>query len=913
MNHHRTVRDAATAIRLILMAGAVLAMMASACGQATGPEATLYVARGGSDDAAGTRDDPFATLQQARDAIRAMRAEGGLPDGGVTVLLRGGLYTMDGAFELSEADSGTEAAPIIYRAAPDEQVVISGGVRVPPGAFGPVTDTAALGRLPAEAREHVLQADLTALGVEEYGSPEGGGLEVFFDEERMTLARWPNEGFTRIADILGIQPRDVRGTKGDAVGKFVYEGDRPERWVGEKDLWVHGYWFWDWADERQPVKEIDTEERTIELEEPYHSYGYRTGQWYYAYNALSELDRPGEWYLDREDGVLYFWPPGEIEDARTVVSVADDLVRAEGVSHVSFEGLTLEAPRGTGIVISGGSDASIIGCTFRDIGGFAGRVSGTGNTVAHCDAYHMGQGGFTLSGGDRATLTPAGNLVENCHIHHFGEWKRMYVPGVSVHGVGNRVAHNLIHTAPHQAISFGGNDHVIELNEFHSVCYESNDAGAIYSGRNWTMRGTVIRNNYMHHVNGREGRGAVGVYLDDMYCGTEISGNVFYRVIRAAFIGGGRDCSIVNNVFVECPRAVHIDARAMGWAAGSVPTTMTDRLQQMPYQNDLWRERYPELVDILDDEPAAPKGNLVARNLIAGPYGWRDIQGTADPYQTVTDNVVVEDVDFFEPEGPTLRLERVPELAQIDLQPLPVEVMGLYEHEARPTWPVQHEVRDSVQQYWHEVQEASLQVQRERGPRPELTIPATDAQVRIDGALRESEWLDLDRERGIVVREGIRGEETSPPTFAWLHHDDESLFVGIDNRVDDSEPLRPGNTWGSDDAVEIALRHPEGHILVLRGYPSGHFESSDEAHAPAQVVERARQGTRYAATVISDGRWTCEWQIRFDALEIEPDPELRLDFNISVRKSAGPLWQMWRGTGAHTWDVNRAGIVTFAE
>lgn len=58
----------------------------------------------------------------------------------------------------------------------------------------------------------------------------------------------------------------------------------------------------------------------------------------------------------------------------------------------------------------------------------------------------------------------------------------------------------------------------------------------------------------------------MGVYLDDMFCGTEVSGNLFYRVTRAAFIGGGRDCTVKNNLFVDCRPSLHIDARALGWA-----------------------------------------------------------------------------------------------------------------------------------------------------------------------------------------------------------------------------------------------------------------------------------------------------------------------------------------------------------
>jgi hypothetical protein len=87
-----------------------------------------------------------------------------------------------------------------------------------------------------------------------------------------------------------------------------------------------------------------------------------------------------------------------------------------------------------------------------------------------------------LGGGDRKTLTPGGNVADNNHIHHYGRWNRMYRNGIAIDGVGNRAAHNLIHHAPHIAISFGGNDHVLEFNEIHHVCEESNDAGAMYAG-----------------------------------------------------------------------------------------------------------------------------------------------------------------------------------------------------------------------------------------------------------------------------------------------------------------------------------------------------------------------------------------------------------------------------------------------
>ena len=77
------------------------------------------------------------------------------------------------------------------------------------------------------------------------------------------------------------------GFRHDGDSPRFYEGDRPKRWVDENEPWLHGYWFWDWSDERQKIESIDTEERIIAVTPPYHNYGYRNGQRYYALNILA--------------------------------------------------------------------------------------------------------------------------------------------------------------------------------------------------------------------------------------------------------------------------------------------------------------------------------------------------------------------------------------------------------------------------------------------------------------------------------------------------------------------------------------------------------------------------------------------------------------------------------------------------
>lgn len=467
----------------------------------------------------------------------------------------------------------------------------------------------------------------------------------------MTLARWPNEGFVKIADVLYLQSANTYAGKVDKVGKFICGGDRPQRWVNEKDVWLHGYWCFDWAQERQQVESIDTEKRIISLVPPHHASGYRKGQWYYAFNLLPELDIPGEWVVDREKGILYFWPPDPVTATNTMVSVLPAALTLTDTAHVIVRDLTVEAARETAVRITGGTANRIEACRFRNIGGWAVRISGgTAHGVVGCEISATGDGGIVLEGGDRTTLTPAGHYAVDNHIHHYSRWNRTYMPAISLKGVGNRAANNLIHHAPHQGIAFAGNDHVIEGNEIHHVCTEANDAGAIYAGRDWTMRGTVIRGNFVHDVTGLQGRGAVAVYLDDMFSGTEIGGNLICRAGTGVLLNGGRDCRIENNVMVECGTGLSINAMGLDSARGTVEKWNKEAREKgtisgVAFSVPPYSVKYPALAAIVDQNPGAPRGNVVARN-ICWRGKWDGIAPKAKPFVTLEGNLVDQDPRF---------------------------------------------------------------------------------------------------------------------------------------------------------------------------------------------------------------------------------------------------------------------------
>lgn len=670
------------------------AVLVSAACFAQTPGVRFYIAPNGDDTSSGAnpaadtapQDGPLATLDGARTAVRRLIETKGLPEGGVEVLLRGGTYPLDTAVRFEAADAGRADAPVVYRAVPGETALLAGGRTV--GGFTPVSDPDALARLSPDAAPHVLQADLRTAGITEFGTASDGTLQVYFRGQAMTLSRWPDEGFVKIAGLVEKDGHKIHGIPGSTTGKFTYTEDRPARWVGEKDAWLHGYWFWDWSDQRQKIAAILPDAKTIELTPPYHSYGYRVGQWYYAFNLLCELDRPGEWFVDRDKGLLFFWPPETPGEGEVMVSKADAAVVFADASHVTLRGLVFEGFRGTMVSVSGGEGVRVSGCTFRNGSGGAVSVQGgTGHTVAGCDIHGMGHNGIRLSGGDRTTLTPAGHTAENNHIWDYGRWSRMYQTAISLDGVGNRALRNLIHDAPHMAVGFGGNDHLIEGNEIHRVCLESNDAGAIYAGRNWTMRGNVIRGNYLHDIQGFENRGCVGVYLDDMFASADIVGNLFVRVTAAAFIGGGRDCAVENNVFVDCNPAVHVDARALGWAHYHADEWIAEAKEKgtisgIAYTKPPYSERYPELPRILDEDPKAPHGIRITRNICSGGK-WDRIEEKALPGIAFESNLLKGDPGFVDAANGDYRLRQDSPALALGFKPLDPGAVGLHSSEDR--------------------------------------------------------------------------------------------------------------------------------------------------------------------------------------------------------------------------------------
>jgi hypothetical protein len=607
-----SVTSIALAILASLWIGYGNASNLPSAGPLFGEITEIFVSPVGDDANAGTVDAPVKTLERAQVLLRTQIARA-LPVGGITVWLRGGTYTLASTLELNPLDSGTSASPVIWRAYPGEAVRITGSKFLIPSEFQATTSESPVwSRLDAAARGKVMQLDLQAAGVTDfgtlqlrgYGRIQNAALELSVNGKVQPLGRWPdvdqnvapyNHGYMNIV------------SKSSAT-MFTAPTDRMSRWTTAPDAWVHGYFGVYWADDHIPLQSVSAPQQAITLGSP-PSFGIVPGQSWYAYNLLEEVTQPGEWYLDRSTGLLYLWPTAGFASAEVQVSVLNGpLFLLNGASYVTLQGLQLESTRSSLIVVSGGNNNTFQQMVLRNAGTSALSIQGgTNHRLSQSYVLDSGEDGVILVGGDRKTLEPGNHVIENSEIANNARFARTYHPAVVMEGVGHTVRNNLIHDTSHAAILFTGNDHQIELNEIRNVVSATADAGAIYSGRDWGARGNRIANNFIHSLSSIFSVDAVhGIYLDDMISGIEVRGNVIYRVSGNAIqSSGGRDNIITNNVLARNGTAFNTDARAYQWWKEQVTDwvngALLDGLKVLNYQTEPWRSRYPLAAAIPND------------------------------------------------------------------------------------------------------------------------------------------------------------------------------------------------------------------------------------------------------------------------------------------------------------------------
>ena len=95
------------------------------------------------------------------------------------------------------------------------------------------------------------------------------------------------------------------------------------------------------------------------------------------------LDAPGEWYLDRANGLLYVYP--ESADSTFSLSLTEKpLITFADAAHMTISGLTMLCTR-TNALSGTGDDLTLDHLTIRNVGGYAVTLTGYRNRVRFCD------------------------------------------------------------------------------------------------------------------------------------------------------------------------------------------------------------------------------------------------------------------------------------------------------------------------------------------------------------------------------------------------------------------------------------------------------------------------------------------------------------------------------------------------
>lgn len=540
---------------------------------------------------------PFKSITRARDAVRTMRRTLGVRRP-IRVVLRAGTYFLSEPLDFGPEDSGSADAPVVYAAEPGATVILSGGRRLEGGHW-------------SEANSHTAWV----VDIPEVKAGRWRFRQLFVNGARQPRTRLPRQGEYHIEALPGYTGDFLRSP----TKQFVYApGNIGPTWHNLRDVEVVG--ITRWIDNRLPIERVDAVRRLVTFDRSSLLALVDTSEKpsvYWVENVFEALDTPGQWYLDRQQGRLYYLPR-PTEKMKTAEIIAPRLTRVlrvvgrQGapVHDLHFERLhfahtewqppadyasSLQA----GIEVPGAllfdyaERCSVTGCSVEHVGNYGVEVNvgctdieiarnqitdvGAGGIrIGHFFSWETdGTGRLTERGRQRKAAMPKGPhsrriVVADNEIAHCGRFIPEAVGVFVGDNADNTVIHNHIHDLFYSGISVGSvqdfgssqaTGNIIEYNHVHNIGQGMlSDLAGIYT---CSTPGSRIAYNIVHDVAGRE-YGGLGIYADEGSHDLLVRNNLVYRCQDGAlFAHRNHNITAENNIFAFS-RTAQIDRGGTG-------------------------------------------------------------------------------------------------------------------------------------------------------------------------------------------------------------------------------------------------------------------------------------------------------------------------------------------------------------
>lgn len=635
----------------------------------------IFVSAVGDDSGDGSEEEPLRTLEKAIDVANEMREDS---DKLIEILLREGTYSVTNTIKIINSQKDDPLLKI--SAYQDEKVTINAGVDIPLSAMSIANSDFTNAIIDKPNAGSVLQYNLKDAQIEDLGEISLRGhlisdekeaqAELSLNGEVQKLAGWPNGEYTGLIKPTDSNEYGKRTKSGIANGcSFQVNYDRPSQWSKPEQAWLSGTIGPNYEFDYYPVSRFDSEEKRV-----YLSRGalekYYTEPYYRFENVPEELDEPGEYYIDRQSGMLYFYPPEDApKDSVLTITMStptldvsgkapNSMFRIENSKNIVFENLIFKGGRGSAITGKNNSNIQFINCEINSFGENGIRFdASTDIKISDCKIHDVGQDGILfVSCGNYKTLSPSNIVVSNNDIYNFARLERSYKTGIDFgyRCVGATAANNHIHNGPHAGMIFYGVNNDIYGNEFDNLVTEFSDMDALYCNNSnypWE-RGNKIHNNYFHDIgkssmNGRHQINVRAIRTDNRGCGLNIYENLFYNIgdggngngnngIGAITAEGTRN-RIFNNLFVDCNEAYFntlqykeietaddgtlypdtiINSSGVEVANTINGAKVADLKKQMENYLPVYGKQFPELYNYFYEHPNMSKTNEFKNNMI---------------------------------------------------------------------------------------------------------------------------------------------------------------------------------------------------------------------------------------------------------------------------------------------------------